>query len=703
MSKLGTIFNNLLSSKFLKLYLPVATIIVLASVALFLSEKNSTLTKIQLSEINAVKAGSNSVKRIMHTITSDLFFLAQQKALSESVSNNNKHHSHEHIKNDWRGFSKTKAIYDQIRWLDNSGQEKIRVNYNQGEPIVVPEHQLQNKVGRYYFLHTIKLNKDEFFISPLDLNIEKGAIEQPLKPVIRFGTPTFDYNFQKKGVLLLNYFGEHLLADYKNFMGKAGSRAWLLNSDGYWMKGPSSELEWGFMYKRQESSMAKVYPEVWKIIGSSIEGQFADKHGLWTFTTVYPLIEGQKISTGNSNFFSPSLSDIEMHNYYWKSILFLPAEDYDKSVEHIAIVLATICLVLLIGFFYGSWRLANAWMAEEKAEQSLKRINENLEHIVDERTRELRQENQERHKTELALKEREKRFRSITDTSSVAMIITIDESGNVITWNPAAERIFGYQESEILGQSIMIIIPDRYREAHKSGLEHAVKNETYKIIGKTVEVYGINKKGEEFPIELSLGTWKQSEVRYFSAVIHDISARKRAEDELKYLANHDVLTGLPTRRLCLDRINCAILSAERNKNRFAVLFIDLDGFKAVNDTLGHDAGDNLLIGVSERLKNCLRKEDTIARIGGDEFVIVLVAIEKSGIENVANKIIKAISEPFPLANKNITIGTSIGIAVFPDNAKEPEELLQLADSAMYSVKNKGKNNYTFIQGLLPRN
>lgn len=538
--------------KFLTLYLPAAIIITLGALALFHSNKKAELIRVHSSEKAAVMVASATINEVVHSITSDLAFLANQHAMINSASG--KKQAYLDLEQDWLAFALPKGIYDQIRWMDNSGQEKIRVNYNNGEPYIVEKHSLQNKEKRYYFTETIKLNKGEFFISPLDLNIERNQIEQPVKPMIRIGTPIFDKNNQKQGVLLLNYLATRMLDEYSSSMGKQSARAWLLNSNGYWLKGSTPTMEWGFMYNDKSQVMSKKFTSTWQKITAQNNGQFVDKHGLWTFSTLYPLIEGQKTSSETNHGFSPSLPKAQTHDYYWKSVLLMPAEHYEALINKDALLILLVATAIMITYGYSSWLLAASWAAKEKAEYELLEINMSLEQKVKERTQELR-----------------------------------------------------------------------------------------------------------------------------------------------HLANHDPLTGLPTRRLCLDRINQAIVSSHRSQKKAAVFFIDLDSFKSVNDTLGHDAGDELLIKVSERMQHCIRETDTIARIGGDEFIVVMADTpNKTAISEIAQKIITAISHPFQLKLGESIIGCSIGIAIYPDNSESPEQLIKLADKAMYKVKDNKKNNYAFF-------
>lgn len=387
-----------ITGRLLWLFLPVAIIIVSGTVALYQAEANIHLTKIRSSEEAAIRVGTSSIRRVLQSLTRDLAFLAKQEALVGLVSDENQL-DHDRLLTDWLVFSRTKGLYDQIRWLDSSGQERLRVNFNNGKPGGVPADKLQNKGKRYYFTDAAKLNPGEFFISPLDLNIERGKIEQPLKPMIRIGTPVFDRVGQKQGIVLLNYFGEIMLQEFGRVMGASNSRAWLLNRDGYWLKGPPTELEWGFMHQRPEASLAHRYPDTWKKILAAKHGQFENEHGLWTFATVYPLAEGHRTSTGTHEAFAPSRSDLESSDYFWKAVLLQPHEEYRSSAWRTGGVLLAMAATLLIVLFIGSWRLANAWKRAEVAEKELRQINLGLEQS----NRNLAAEVETRKRTEVAL------------------------------------------------------------------------------------------------------------------------------------------------------------------------------------------------------------------------------------------------------------------------------------------------------------
>ena len=182
----------------------------------------------------------------------------------------------------------------------------------------------------------------------------------------------------------------------------------------------------------------------------------------------------------------------------------------------------------------------------------------------------------------------------------------------------------------------------------------------------------------------------------FRGIARDVTERRRAEERIRHMATHDALTGLPNRMMFVQLLNQSVKSAQRYEREFALLFLDLDGFKRVNDSLGHAAGDQLLQEMAERLKQVLRASDVIARMGGDEFVVLIEAVEtQTHVAAVARKIISAISHPLPLFGEDCRVTASLGISLFPGDGEEGPQLMKKADMAMYHAKEEGKNNYQF--------
>ncbi|MBF0159081.1 MAG: GGDEF domain-containing protein, partial [Magnetococcales bacterium] len=215
-----------------------------------------------------------------------------------------------------------------------------------------------------------------------------------------------------------------------------------------------------------------------------------------------------------------------------------------------------------------------------------------------------------------------------------------------------------------------------------------------------IELTGQRRDGHRFPMDLSVAHWSADGVLYYSGIARDITERKRAEDRIHHQANYDALTDLPNRNLFMDRLGQALLHVTRVGGRIALMFIDLDRFKWVNDHLGHAAGDELLVEVSVRLTGCVRRSDTIARLGGDEFTVLLPGVRDDlDVSGVAQKILERLAEPFYLTAGVASIFGSIGIAFFPDDAGTLDQILHAADVSMYEAKRTGGQRYCFYNEL----
>ena len=283
-------------------------------------------------------------------------------------------------------------------------------------------------------------------------------------------------------------------------------------------------------------------------------------------------------------------------------------------------------------------------------------------------------------------------------------IIMINESGEIHGFNPAAEQIFGYSQQEIMGKNVNMLMPEPHRNQHDAYISRYLSTGQGRIIGlRGQEVTAARKNGEQFPVELSLSEMMLGGKRYFIGILRDITERKLTEKKIAHLAHYDYLTDLPNRARFLDNLDHSIALAKRNKYKVAVLFLDLDGFKLVNDTLGHDGGDLLLKVVAKRLKETIRGSDTVARVGGDEFIFVLDNVGSN--ENaalVAKKIIDVLSEPFVIDGRQCRVGGSIGISIYPVDSEDNDVLIKQADDAMYLAKQSGKNTYKFFPEVAER-
>jgi len=289
-----------------------------------------------------------------------------------------------------------------------------------------------------------------------------------------------------------------------------------------------------------------------------------------------------------------------------------------------------------------------------------------------------------------------------TIETAMDAVVQITAEGTIIGWNGQAERMFGWLRGEALGRALAeTIIPTQLRDAHREGLARCVATGSSKLSNTRVELQGLHRDGHEFPIELSVTVLEHAGRVEFSGFIRDISKRKEAERLIWTQANFDPLTRLPNRHMFHDRLVQEVQRAARQGHRTALLFIDLDRFKEVNDSLGHASGDELLRQTARRVRACVRTSDTVARLGGDEFTVLLPALDEVRyVERVCAAILGALSEPFDLDGEVVHVSASIGVTVAPDDTSEPSELLKHADQAMYAAKNSGRGHFRFFTSTM---
>jgi diguanylate cyclase (GGDEF)-like protein/PAS domain S-box-containing protein len=276
-------------------------------------------------------------------------------------------------------------------------------------------------------------------------------------------------------------------------------------------------------------------------------------------------------------------------------------------------------------------------------------------------------------------------------------IIVIDENGTINTFNTAAEQIFGYTSEEVINQNFSILISSD--ELDITGKFHRYNPEQVHtpFYGINREVIGIRKDYSAFPLELKTSQLHIQDTLTFITTARDISERKATEQRIRYMASHDALTRLPNRALLQDRIQQTLKQNQRRNIKAAILFIDLDKFKIINDTLGHDMGDGLLKEAATRLLASVRSEDTVARQGGDEFIILLANIkDPTDAGFIAQKILNAMSQAFVINGKELHISASVGITIYPDDGNDMDTLLKNSDIAMYHTKEAGRNNYHYF-------
>ena len=297
------------------------------------------------------------------------------------------------------------------------------------------------------------------------------------------------------------------------------------------------------------------------------------------------------------------------------------------------------------------------------------------------------------HEAEKAIRESEERLRKFADATTEGIVFI--DGGTIVDCNGAVARMMHSTHEQLIGRRFAeFIAPEDFETVmsnRRAGFE------------RTYEVTIVRDDGSRFPIETVGKDMVYAGVTHRMSVMRDITDRKHAEARIQFLAHHDTLTHLPNRALLLDRIQVILAGARRNETEVGIMFIDLDNFKTINDSLGHYAGDELLKRVASTLQSCLRDVDLVGRLGGDEFVVVLGDLANAeDIAAVAEKISEAIGEPFSLEGQMLSVSASIGVSVFPRDGETPDSLIRNADAAMYLAKDRGRNNWQFFQPSLNR-
>jgi diguanylate cyclase (GGDEF)-like protein/PAS domain S-box-containing protein len=322
-------------------------------------------------------------------------------------------------------------------------------------------------------------------------------------------------------------------------------------------------------------------------------------------------------------------------------------------------------------------------------------------------------------------KESEAKYRGLLEAAPDAMVV-VNQGGKIVLLNVQAEKQFGYHRDELVGQKVNNIIPEGFAERLVADALRSEEDALAQQIGTGIELFGRRKDDSRFPIEMMLSPLENAEGILVTAAIRDITIRKEAEanllqkvtelnhsnedllefayasramtQQMAHSAEHDAMTGLPNRLLLNDRLGQAIALAYRHKCQVAVLFLDLDGFKHINDSLGHTIGDKLLQSIAARLVGCVRAPDTVSRHGGDEFVVLLPEVRKpEDAATTARRLLQALAKAHSIGPHDLHITASIGVSIYPDDGPNAETLIKNADTAMYQAKENGRESYQFFR------
>ena len=486
--------------------------------------------EIEINERSVINTQRAMITSDLRGRISDLLYIADTLSLREYQSDN-----YPLLTEQWIAFSNRKKFYDQIRYIDHNGDEIIRVNYTADGAYAVPANQLQNKGDRNYFSDAIKLQNSQIYMSRLDLNIENGEIEQPIKPMLRLATPMFDRDGTPEGIVILNYSADNTFVKAVQIATSSAGEILFLNTDGYWVynSGDRSK-EWAFMYDdRLGESFANEYPSEWEAITNSAEGILESEAGTFIFSKLI-------------------LDDI----------------------------------------VYG-------------------------------------------------------------DGDDVSLICTAN-TYYLVSYIPA----------------------DTGDGAAFSG---KLKDTALVVLEKYLSIYFL-----------------LSGIAFVMAAY--VAVNKGQKKEIKYFSEYDTLTGIYNRRSAYEKMQELKKGDTKSCRLFAVCFIDINGLKEVNDTLGHDAGDELIKTVVQGIQRSIRDHDFVARLGGDEFLIVFDGLLVADAEKVWERITQYYAQVNEQENRAYRISASHGIGVFTcDEAISVDHIINQADEKMYLEKREIKKTLQVLR------
>lgn len=648
-------FNCMFSKAFYKafglIFFPYAVLITAGFALFVVLQYNHNIKLIKKNELLQLDLVRKSVVRDLENILPDIEILVNERHVQRFISEEDEA-SRKLVEQEIKSFSKNKRIYSQIRLLGINGQEKVRVDYINDKARIVDINELQDKGDRYYFKESINLGRSELYISPFDLNIENDKIEIPYNPTIRFAMPIYDDNDVIHGIIVLNYIANNLLRNFDEMLTGSYGHITLLNQDAYWLRSHRSEREWAFMFNK-DIRFSKTHHQEWQAISSQDKGQIHTADGLFSFVSIYPLqliggyseTEVKKEHIGHHH--------IDPKSYAWKVVSDVPSSKIQQiKNDQVYGLFGLIWIILIITGMFTSWYLSLTYLERRKL----------------------------RNQMELHAK--------IYDSSTEGIIIT-NADEKIIDINAAFEEISGYTCEEVVGKQPSVFSSGRHGPDFYDALWREIDNTGY----WEGEIYNRYKNGAIYTEWIRISAIKnlRNQVTNYIALVSDITQKKLTEEQLIQYAHYDPLTGAHNRLSFDERLSHDLMLAKRNNSLLALLYLDLDKFKPINDTYGHQVGDIVLQTVTDRIMKNIRSTDTLSRLGGDEFIIILAQIgQEQEAEEIADILRLIVSEPCNIKGNQLSVEVSIGIALYPKDGKDKKTLIEKADKAMFENKQQSK-------------
>ena len=635
----------------------------------------------------------------------------------------------ERLANLFQTVLQQRSAYQSIRLIlnDDTGHEYVRVDRLFGSIVEISGDQLQHKGQREYFKQIVGLNQGEVYMSPINLNREWGEITLPILPMLRIGTPVDASSSRRIGVIVINVDFEEISRSFINQDNEI--TYFMANKNGDYLAHPNPELPFAFEFNLQRR-IQDSYPLNEFLLSSDAVQD-----------TAFDLMENRGGIAVRKFFFDPLQKNrfIVLSAIASYDLMQQESKQFLQKITGLLIVFA-LCLSVVTAFLarvltrpikkltqvadqiasgehdvvvpihshdeVGRLALSMKMMLSNlfDSREELRQLANSLEEKVAARTADLGQINSELQKEiseRLQVEESLRITSKFFENSHEALVIT-DPKANIIDCNETFLTMNGYSRSECVGANCSMQKSGRHDDAFYRQLWHQLESEG----SWQGEIWNRRKEGVIYPQWLSISAVHNDDqqLTHYVGIATDITGRKESEEKMVRLAHYDQLTQLPNRLLFHDRLQHAIHQAERQRHSVGVMMLDLDGFKKVNDTLGHNIGDELLTMVAQRLQSEVRKADTVARMGGDEFVAIFNDThDAENITLIAAKIVASLAQVFHIDGEDIYVTSSVGIALYPKDGEQVDTLLKHADIAMYYVKGSGKNNFRFYNPELAAN
>lgn len=652
-----------------------------------------------------------TIRREVETLRQDVSFLGQLPpvaGIARASQNHDQDPLHSNNLSAWQqrlreiflAYARFHPHYYEIRLIGvaDGGRELVRINRLNGQPAIVADRNMQRKGSRYYFSAATRIKPGEVYLSEIDLEQADDGSTSPIR-TLRAATPVFDARGLLFGIVVVNLdFGTLLDALTYDTAPMPGLQSYVADRHGNFLLHPDSRQEFSFG-QGNAPLLSEAFPGLADIgdlsrpvrIGLQPITSAGETNWLAARRVNYdPSQPGHFISLLHALPDAAIEAEVVQHRTESRTLLMLAA----------CAVIGTLVLGLrLIMRPLGQLTAAAGTMAAGRRDIALPETSYGDIAILTRAFRDMQVQVTEREEyLENEIKRRTARLKlanSVFDHSSEGVVIS-DADGNILSVNPAFTTITGYAAEEAIGQSTRLLKSDRHDDGFYRRMWSAL-NENGHWQG---EIWNRRKNGEAYLEWLTINKVAADDDSGASyvAVFSDITELQRKDERIRHLAYHDALTDLPNRILLTDRLQHAIVRGRREDTRLALMFIDLDRFKIINDTQGHEIGDLLLIELARRFKDKLRAMDTVARMGGDEFVVLLENMPTETLAaDIASDLIRTAAQPMQIRGNLVQVSASVGIALCPDDGKEASELMKHADTAMYAAKTAGRNTFRFFR------